>query len=419
MLSPSDPRLGSSLSSMELKKLSPGQMTKQPPILPEYMTPAQFAEHFDVSERWVRETARHHSAYSMLGRKMIMFEPQVQKIVGGLPMPLKLYKRGKIWHYRGTVANRRLRGTTGTSDKKIAERIKADVEAKAWQRRFDGPGAGLTMAQAFIAYLDADKPNRFIAPLGDYWKDTLVEDIAPEAVRIAARKIYPKASGATRNRQVIVPTVAAINYAADLGWCARIKVSRFPETPKTKTPATLEWVNAFASRATEDGLLELSTLCLFMFNTAARVGEACRLTWADVDLQNAKAIVRMNKPTPWQRTAHLSPRVVTALGNIGGNRNPDELVFGNAGRGSVTKVWNNVCDRAEIKRLTPHCRRHGFATTMLQAGIDVSTVAKRGCWKDPVVVLRTYAHAIEDKTVTDVVFDTKTTQPTQNGPIST
>lgn len=32
-------------------------------------------------------------------------------------MPLTLYKRGKIFHYRGTVDGVRLRGSTGTSQR--------------------------------------------------------------------------------------------------------------------------------------------------------------------------------------------------------------------------------------------------------------------------------------------------------------
>lgn len=325
-------------------------------------------------------------------------------------MSLKLRKRGKVWYMYGTVAGRRFRDSTHTTDKKIAERIKADTEALAWQRRFDGPGAGLTMAQAFIAYLDAGKPDRFIAKLNDHWGDTLVDDVTPEAIRQSARKIYPDAKPATWNRQVIAPTQAAINHAAALYKRPEIKVKRFPVDPETKEAATLEWVNAFASQATEDGLIHLSAMCLFMFGTAARVGEACRVTWADVDLQAGTATIRMNKPTPWSRIAHLPSRVVAALANIPSNRKPDDLVFGYAGRGSVTKVWNNVADRAEIDPLTPHCCRHGFATTMLQAGFDVKTVSERGGWKDPNVVLKTYAHAVKDITITDAVFDTRVTQ---------
>ena len=56
-------------------------------------------------------------------------------------MPLKLYSRGEIWHYRGTVAGRRLRGSCKTADKAIAARQIAEIEAREWKCNFDGPEA--------------------------------------------------------------------------------------------------------------------------------------------------------------------------------------------------------------------------------------------------------------------------------------
>lgn len=325
-------------------------------------------------------------------------------------MPLSLYKRGNVWHIRGTVAGREIRRSTGATDRKIAERVKAEIEARAWQRRFDGPGAGVTMADVFSEYLDAGKPERFLLKLVEYWKETAVEDINSGLVRKAAKKLYPGLNPASWNRQVVTPTQAAINHAAELGWCNRIHVTRFPVDPKEKTPATAEWVLAFHDQAIEDGLPHLAALCVFMFGTAARVGESCRMLWRDIDLHTAEAKLHLFKPKPWTRTFHLPPEVIAALANIPSNRKPDEPVFGYAGTGSVKIVWKNVCKRAGIDHLTPHCCRHGFATTMLQAGWDVKTVANAGGWKDAATVLRTYAHAINDKTVTNDVFRTQSAQ---------
>ncbi|WP_424987986.1 tyrosine-type recombinase/integrase [Microbulbifer sp. S227A] len=266
------------------------------------------------------------------------------------------------------------------------------------------------MAQVFTAYLDADKSERFLLRLAEYWKDTAVDGIRPETIRQAAKKIYPHAKEPTWNRQVIKPTQAAINHAAELGWCQRISVKRYPENPVEKTPATLEWVTSFAEQAENDGLPHLGALCLFMFGTAARIGEACKLTWRDVDLNDETAELRLFKPTPWTRTAHLPPDIVAAMASIPSNRNPDDSVFGYAGRGSVRGPWNNVCKRADIEHLTPHCCRHGFATSMLHLGFDPKTVAERGGWKDATTVLRTYAHAMKDRSVTNALFDTKLTQ---------
>ena len=329
-------------------------------------------------------------------------------------MPHEIYKRGKIWHYRGSTANGRFRGTTRTADKAIAQRIAAEAEARAHKRHLDGPGAHLTFAQAATSYLDAGKSARFLLKLAGHFNDTPMRDIGAGQIKAAALKIYPGAKGATRNRQVIAPMLAIINHAAELGWCNPVKVTRFPVDPKIKTPATREWVEAFAAQAVADGLPHLAALCLFMFGTAARIGEAVRMTWADIDLQARTAELSGNKPKPWTRTAHLPPAVMAALANIGGNRCPDDLVFGYAESGSVKKTWDNVIVRAGIARLTPHCCRHGFATTMLRAGFDPVTIAKRGGWKDPAIVVRTYGHALEDTTVTDVLFDTPVTQATKD-----
>lgn len=323
-------------------------------------------------------------------------------------MPLKLYKRkgGAIWHYRGTVAGRRIRGTTETEDKARAQRIAADREKREWTRHLDGPGSTLTFADGAIAYREAGKPTRFLEAVEDYWKDTLAREITSASVRRAAIKLYPNAGPATRNRHVIVPTQAVINFCAEQEWCSRLRVKRFKVETKIKAPATLNWVEAFAKNASP----HLGALCLFMFGTGARIGEATSLTWADVDLTSRKATIRQTKVND-ERIAHLPPRIIAALSNIPSNRNPEDKVFNYVNRESVRQVWDAAIKRAGIKKLSPHSCRHGFATTMLHAGVDVKTVAKAGGWKDVATLVKTYAHAMGDHTITDVIFGTDLTQP--------
>src|SRR5262245_53209891 len=116
-------------------------------------------------------------------------------------MPIKIYKRGDIWHYRGTVAGRLLRGTTGTARKEIALRIAAEHEAKHWKGHLDGPSSVLTFAQAAMLYRAAGKQDRFLRLIEDHWKDTPVRSINAGAIRQSAIVLYPTAGPATRNRQ--------------------------------------------------------------------------------------------------------------------------------------------------------------------------------------------------------------------------
>ncbi|TJW87350.1 MAG: site-specific integrase, partial [Mesorhizobium sp.] len=167
-----------------------------------------------------------------------------------------------------------------------------------------------------------------------------------------------------------------------------------------------QWVTVFAASASP----HLGALCLFMFGTGARIGEAVALTWNDVDLAQRTALIRQTKVND-ERLAHMPPPVVAALANIPSNRNPDDLVFRYVNRESVRKVWDSAIARAEIKKLSPHCCRHGFATTLLHRGVDVKTVAKLGGWKDVATLVKTYAHAMGDRTVTNVLFGTNLAQP--------
>jgi integrase len=320
-------------------------------------------------------------------------------------MPLKLYKRGEIWHYRGTVAKRLLRGTTGTARKEIALRIAAEVESKHWKGHLDGPAAVLTFAQAAILYRAAGKRDRFLRPIEDHWRDTPVKSINSGAIQQSAITLYPTAGPATRNRQVIVPTQAIINHAAGHELCPHIRVPRFPVAKKAKAPATWGWVQAFMAHAKKPNL---AALACFMFLIGARISQALAVTWADVDFKARKVTIRATGNCDDDRLTHMPPELIAALANIGGERTG--LVFSFKSRGNCKTQWAGTIRRAGIAPLSYHRCRHGFATGLLDKGVSPITVAKRGGWKDARHVFETYGHDIAAHDVTDVLTDTPATQ---------
>lgn len=318
-------------------------------------------------------------------------------------MPLSLYQRGKIWHFRGTVAGRRLRGSCKTADKAIAARQIAEIEVRQWKGSFDGPEAVLTFAQASLSYRAAGKADRFLPPIEDYFRDMLVKDITPGAIRQMAIELFPNCGNASRNRVAIIPAQAIINHAAELGLCQRIRVKRFKEETKVKEPATLAWVQAFQEHASP----QLGALALFMFLTGARPSEALAVQWDEVNLTDGTALIRQNKVSS-ERKAHLPSALVAAMANV--PKMKGRPVFLYQCYDDIHGVWMSVIERAGIQRLTPHCCRHGFATELLRNGVDVFTVAWLGGWKGPAQVIKTYGHANKDIRLTDVLlrstFDT-------------
>lgn len=314
-------------------------------------------------------------------------------------MPLKLYKRKGVWYYDGTVNQRRLRYSTGTADKAIAARIAAKAENDAWKSHLDGPESVLTFAQAAIKYRAANKQSRFLKAIEDYWKNTLVKDISEGGIIQSSLELLPNAMGATRNRNVIVPTRAIINHCARLKLCKKISVEHFPNVHKVRHPVTLEWVEAFMA-ASEP---HLGALALFMFLTGARISEALRLEWDDIDFTRKVALVRETKEgNPGE--AHLPQRLIVALSNI--KRVQGRPVFVHWTQSQAKEPWRRAVKRAGIQKLSFHCCRHGFATALLRAGVDVVTIAKLGRWRSAQHVLRTYGHANEDKTLTDLIAGT-------------
>lgn len=331
-------------------------------------------------------------------------------------MPITLYRRpgGKIWHYRGTVNGKRLRGSTGTEKKDVAQRLVSELENKVWKGHLDGPSSVLTFAKAAGLYRDAGKPDRFLDAVEDYWKDTLVKDITAGGIRQSAIVLYPRAKGSTRNRNVIVPTQAIINHASSMELCPPIKVERFKSETKLKTPATWKWVQAYMAHANP----HLAALCCFMFLTGARISEALNVTWGDVDLDRKRALIKQTKVGK-ERLAHLPPPLVVAMANIESNRNPEEKVFKYSSRHTVTPQWKKPIKRAGIDPLTFHACRHGFATSLLHKGVDPITVAKLGGWADAQLVFNTYGHAMKDDTLADLIAsDTPATQARKRKAVS-
>lgn len=325
-------------------------------------------------------------------------------------MPLKLKKRGDIWHYTGTVAKRRLRGSTKTSQRKEAERFANEIESRELQGRRD-PGSVLTFAQAAIEYRKGGKAPKYLELVEDYWKDMVVKDITRGALKRAAITLLPSGSGAYRNRAVIAPTLAVVNHCAALDMCAPLRANRFPEPARTKEPATWDWIVAFMAHASP----HLGALACFMFLTGARISEALNVAWRDVDFSAARVRIVMGKIGGAERIARLPPELVAALANLPSNREADVAVFPYAAYDSVRKPWDAAVKRAGIKPLTPHCCRHGFATGLLHQGVNPKTVAERGGWKSTAQLFRTYGHSLDDETIVDLLIG----KPQANGVLQT
>lgn len=319
---------------------------------------------------------------------------------------MRLFKRGGVYWYDFTVSGTRERRSTGTPNKTLAEDIAAKREWECRRAAVHGSEIIMTFGQAVDLYTrDNSKDSRFILPIYDKWKNMKLKDITPEDIRKLAVELYPKCKPATQNRQVITPTQAIINFAADQGFASPIRVRRFKTQKVHREAGSFEWVMAFLKAATSEREKDLAAMALFMFTTGTRVGNAVTLKWEDVDLQKGEAFLPQTKNGE-SHTAVLPPITIAALANLSKDR---AKVFGYSSRWVVYKPWKAICEAAGIKYLTPHeAGRHGFATEMIvRNGQDIATTMDLGNWKSSKLLLETYVHSEKRKEKANSVFDGK------------
>jgi integrase len=124
---------------------------------------------------------------------------------------------------------------------------------------------------------------------------------------------------------------------------------------------------------------DLRPLVRFLTLTGLRLGEACGLTWGDVDFKAEVATLRKTKSGVVQHIP-LSVENVAILQALGSGA-MDAPVFGwPDGRpwtsGYVTHAFRDAVTDAGVKDLHVHDLRHTFACRRLRAGVDIYTVSK-------------------------------------------
>ncbi len=313
-------------------------------------------------------------------------------------MSLKVTKRPKTphWVIRGTVTGRRIEKSTGTTDRNRAEAMRIKLEGELLDRYTFGDGYVATFAEAVNRYLDDGKDSRFLCPLLDRFGDWPLVKIKTTHVKDAAQEIYPNASAATRNRQVLTPMSAIINYAADHELCNHIRLRRYKESKVERCAVSREWLDAVMLQCPEN----LATMLMFMTLTGSRVGDACALRWKDVNLVNGFVTLPWPKSGTPERVA-LSAPLIAAMANLSIPRR--DPVFGYAHRWSVYGTLRRACKRANVDYHTPHeIGRHTFATWLLEQGHSLKFVMEAGRWASTRLVGEVYGH-IERSHVDDGV----------------
>jgi integrase len=321
-------------------------------------------------------------------------------------MPLKLVRRPRspYWYIRGSIRGISVDESTGLGDRREAEDQLALRAAEITKRSIHGDPATRTFAEAALSYMEAGGEKTHMAPLIKHMGRVVLARIGQAEIDEAAKKLKPRASPSTLNRQIYTPVAAVLHHAARKKWCDKPVIAR-PAQPKGR----VRWISYDEAELLIGAAAEhIRPLVIFLLCTGARLSEALYLDWREVDLGAAQVVFHDTKNGD-SRGVPLHPRAVAALAGLQWDRKgavfrrpagkikktgrlwlPYEDREG-AGGGQIKTAWSGMLRRSGITNFTPHDCRHTWATWHYRENRDLAQLMELGGWKSADMVLR-YAH---------------------------
>jgi integrase len=145
-------------------------------------------------------------------------------------------------------------------------------------------------------------------------------------------------------------------------------------------------------------------LCRFLAYTGCRISEARAITWVDVDFKRGILNVHGEKTEAADRELPLIPAAKALLErlHLAQKFSPDvqKTIDGDVDPrgpvlavGEAEKSLSRACKELGVVRLTHHDLRDAFATSAIEAGVDIPTVAAwLGHADGGAVLMRVYSH---------------------------
>jgi integrase len=308
------------------------------------------------------------------------------------------------------VHGERIRKSTESTDKKLAQRYHDKVKADLWRQDKLDERPSYTIQDA----IDRWKKRAVARGMRDlagaefqlqWWAEKLGPDKALADIRradimraVEGKMTIPK-SAAEKPRPATAATVnrylAAIRGLLRLAsreWDMVDSVPNFSlmREPKGRVrtldkPDIAKLLAELPEWARDPFLLALST--------GLRKGNVVPLQWSMVDLVRARLLVGADDFKNGNDFGIPLNRLALSVLTRNHGRHPT-AVFTRGGKPLLAidhKVWKAALQRAGVANFKWHDIRHVWATTMVEAGTDLDTLQKLGGWESREMVTR-YAH---------------------------
>lgn len=323
----------------------------------------------------------------------------------------ELKKRGAIWHVEINLRTQRIRRTTGTEDRTLAEEFAAKLYAEVFRQIQVGDRPKWTWADAVTEYLTEDNGRRandsnksLLRIVSPYFQDGAMrlEDISGTYLKGVLDTLGENRSTATRNRYAQI--IRAILRAAAYRWEDDQGRTWIDKPPHVKVLKENNHRDRWLTRDEVAALflhlpVHLAEMAAVALYTGLRESNIVGMQWSWVDLDRRVVIIpreesKTGRPIP----VYLVSEAYSVIAAIHADeRTPRHKTHVFAFRGKPVRHINNSGWRtaraaAGLPDVWVHDLRRTWASWHLQAGTTIDELMKIGGWASPEIVRERYAH---------------------------
>ena len=244
--------------------------------------------------------------------------------------------------------------------------------------------------------------RRVTASEGQQWAAKALREgtgfIAPNAKKVLGKGMSPSAFNHCHEAlkavfEIAIEHGAAYANPAESISRAKIKKKRLELPTMAQFHTIVKHIAEAGARQSKD-CADLTRLLAF---SGVRIAEAGALRWGHVDEINGRITVPGTKSDTSHRIVPLFPALKSLITEIR-SRQLAAGVEPNAETRLLhvkecTRALRSACKKAGVKNLSHHDLRHLFATTCIEAGVDIPTVSRwLGHSDGGALAMRTYGH---------------------------
>ena len=337
---------------------------------------------------------------------------------------MSLRKRGGIWWIDVVAPNgERVRRSTGTPDKALAQEYHDRLKAELWRLAKLGEKPRRTWNDAVVRWLKerAHKATAKEDVTKLRWLDRFLGGKDLEHInralidRVTDAKLAQGCSNATVNRTLELVRAILRRCVNEWEWLERAPYVRMLNEPRRRI--------RFLTRDEAQRLLaalpeHLGDMAAFSLATGLRAANVTGLQWSQVDLVRRLAWIHPDQAKARKAIAvPLNAEAVALIRKQLGRHQTHVFSFrGKPIQQLSTKAWYAALERAGIADFRWHDLRHTWASWHVQGGTPLHALQELGGWESAEMVRR-YAHLAADHLApwADRLVALRTVEPRPNG----